>query len=712
MDVGNRPSSRDIPRTLQLMLRRFALTVLIGFAIALAWEFLLENTVHGFLGIPVNSAGEHFRFTFCATIAVAAVAAVFTYRVPQELALEEAMSKCEAVMRGANDAIFLADLEGNFIDVNLQAERLLGRSREELLKMNFRQIHPPETLDAAEKKFQEMLNSGVTRHTDALVIRADGERVPVDVAGNIIEINGKKKALGIFRDMSLMVAKRKQLYLLETAINRAGEMIIITDKGGIIQYANSATKTVTGYPPAELAGKHIRLFKSGLHRPEFYNNMWNTLLKGGIWKGMLVNRHAKGHNYEVQVTISPIFNLANEITHFVSIQHDMTERKRLYEQVLHADKLSSIGTFMAGVAHELNNPLTVVIGYANELANDKELPPRFTSAAQNIRDQSKRAVEVVRNLLAYSRPHRDGKEPYDLASIVRQTILIHQYRIEMDGAKIEYAPDSEPMNVKVSAGQVQQVLVNLILNAHSAVKSIGKEGIISVSVRRREGWADDFIETVITNNGPAIPPEQLTRIFDPYFTTKKAGEGTGLGLYICAQIVHEHGGDIWAENLPGGAGVAFHFTLPVSTDLPAAPSPASVKTSAPSIAGSRVLFVDDEPLVQAVISKMLLTHEVFPVMAANGEEAAQLLAQGTFDMILSDYKMPVMSGLELYLWVEEHKPEYLRRFVFLTGALEKDLLDFCAARGIMAIIKPAEPEAIMDAVASVIAGGKGVNNGA
>ena len=619
-----------------------------------------------------------------------------------EDALRESEAKYSAIMHGANDAILLADVEGNFVDANPQGLHLLGYTREEFLKMNIRQIHPPERLERAMESFNTMLREGYSSRSDAALLRKDGSHAHVDVTGSLIEYNGRKLALGIFRDITERKRADLRMRLLQNAINQADETVIVTDADGAIEYANPAAERKSGYSLSALLGKNPRIFKSGFQNHAFYERLWRTIKSGHIWRGNIVNRRADGSHREEEVTISPVLGTDGVITHFVAIRRDINDQKLLRERLIHAEKLSSLGTFVAGVAHELNNPLTAVIGFSNDLRQRTDLSEDLRHTLAIIADQSKRAVGVVKNLLSYSRPHKAERRTLDMNKLLENTIGIHRYRLRADNIPVEteFAPD--PLPVYADAGQIQQVVVNILLNAQAAIKTAGVGGAIRVAARRESEWGEDLAVITISNSGPPIPPENIDRIFDPYFTTKGAGEGTGLGLYVAHSIVADHHGELRAENLPEG-GVAFHLTLPIGVGERAAAAPVPQTGKIPP--GSKVLVVDDEAPVRDWLTGMLLRHKVFAAGAASVNEAIRYLENGRFDAVVSDYKMPEKDGIDLYGWLAERRPETAKHFMFLTGAVEPRLMEFCEGRNLTALIKPVDEEAVIAAIAQLLAKG-------
>ncbi|MBI5638020.1 MAG: PAS domain S-box protein [Nitrospinae bacterium] len=591
---------------------------------------------------------------------------------------------------------------GLIAEANFTAASLLGMEKNLLIRQPFTRFIAAEHQDRYYLSHKELHETGKSQSCELRIARQNG--VPfwarLEAAAAVDAESGAPVCHVAMIDITERVYAEVRMRLLQSAMDQADETVIITDPDGAIEYANAAAEKKSGYPLNALLGKPPRIFKSGIHDAAFYERLWRTIKSGHIWRGNIINRRADGSHYEEEVTISPVLGDGGVITHFIAIRHDITEQKMLRQQLIHAEKLSSIGTFVAGVAHELNNPLTAVIGFSNDLRQRTDLPEDLRHTLGVIADQSKRAVGVVKNLLSYSRPHKVERRTLDINKLLENTVGIHRYRLSADNIPVETAFASDPLPVYADAGQVQQVVVNILLNAQAAIKSAGADGVIRIATRRESKWMEDMAVITISNSGPPIPIKDIDRIFVPYFTTKGAGEGTGLGLYVAYNIVKDHQGELRAENLPGG-GVAFHITFPASAEKRAATAP--VSQNGKITPGIKVLVVDDEAPVRDWLTGMLLRHRVFAVGAGSVREAIEYLQNGSFDAIVSDYKMPEKDGIDLYGWLAEQRPETAKHFMFLTGAVEPRLIEFCEGQNLAALIKPVGEEAIIAAIAQMLA---------
>ena len=375
------------------------------------------------------------------------------------------------------------------------------------------------------------------------------------------------------------------------------------------------------------------------------------------------------------------------------IARNLTDRRQLEQQLIQAEKLSAIGQLVAGVAHELNNPLTSVSGYAQLLLREPDLAEQMRQDVQHIYTQSERAARIVQNLLIFAREHKPERVVVNLNDVLKSTLSLRAYQLRVDNIVVNSQLDAKLPQTVADPYQIQQVLLNLINNAHQAMVQKGGHGTLTLRTRRavaRHEAADEATSAttgamasgngVLTTSAPqdvllmevgdtgvGIPERDLTRIFDPFFTTKPVGQGTGLGLSICFGIVQEHGGRIWAESAVG-TGTTVIVELPLRDDLvgeqidEAAPQALSAPTRS-----YNVLVVDDEEPVGNLLARLLheLGHQ--PTVASSGEEALDLLKRHSFDLILSDVKMPGMSGFDLHRAVQQQQPELAPRVVFVTG---------------------------------------------
>ncbi len=378
----------------------------------------------------------------------------------------------------------------------------------------------------------------------------------------------------------------------------------------------------------------------------------------------------------------------------VLLIEDVTDTKRLQEQLIQSEKLSAIGQLIAGVAHELNNPLASVLGFADFLAESGLTPPALQEPVRVVQHEAQRAAGIVKNLLTFARRQEQDRRRIDVGPVLQRTLQL--LNNQLIGMKVETDLVVEPgiPQVEGNQNQLQQVFVNLINNAGQAVGASGRGGTVRVRAR---AWLDGVAVDVV-DDGPGIPEEVQARVFEPFFTTKPEGGGTGLGLSICQGIVKEHGGRITVRSTPG-EGATFTVELPGArqaepVEQPAAPS---------GKPGSRVLVVDDEPHILYYMRATLEAWGHHVETASDGADALQQAMTGGFDLIITDVRMPRLGGREFFERLKHERPDAARRVVFATGdTVRDDTMAFIERSGQPFLHKPFKLAELRSTLASAL----------
>ncbi len=359
-----------------------------------------------------------------------------------------------------------------------------------------------------------------------------------------------------------------------------------------------------------------------------------------------------------------------------------TERKRTEARINESSRLISIGELAAGVAHEINNPLTSVQGFA-EFVLKEDLPDNVREDIQTISDEAQRASTIVKNLLFFARKSGADKQYLDLNAVLTRSLELKSYDFRVNNIDVVSHLSPEIPKTMLDEHQLVQVFLNILTNAEQATNKESARGRIEVYTK----VSGDEIEITIKDDGPGITSDDLHRIFEPFFTTKDVGQGTGLGLSISYGIIKQHAGDIWAESSPG-AGTTFHITLPVVVPDEAKVFQLPFRESTARTT-KHLLIVDDEPLIRDLLRKYLESERYTVDLAEDGQEAWRKLAHMDYDCILLDLKMPGMSGRTLYGLMRETSPELTRKVVFVTGdTVGQDTKDFLAETGNAVVTKP------------------------
>ncbi len=369
---------------------------------------------------------------------------------------------------------------------------------------------------------------------------------------------------------------------------------------------------------------------------------------------------------------------------------DVTETHRLQQQLLQSEKLSALGQIVSGVAHELNNPLTTILGLTSLVLADGRIDPSLTTDLRKVIQETARAAKIVENLLTFARKHRPEKQPCRINELIESVLELRAYEMKVGSIGIERLMDSALPSAQADPNQLRQVFFNIVNNAVQALKECDHPRRLQIVT----GAGGNRIRIAFEDNGPGIPERHLSRIFDPFFTTKPAGRGTGLGLSVSLGIVQEHGGTIRAHSIEG-QWTRIEVELPIETP-PLKADPRGPAAAGPSIAGLRLLVVDDEPDVLRFVGRYLQGEGCRVELAENGAQALERLCGSEYDGVISDLRMPVMDGWTLYGWIRENRPALLQRLILISGdILSPAVQDLLRETRAVYLRKPFYPEDLL-----------------
>ena len=390
--------------------------------------------------------------------------------------------------------------------------------------------------------------------------------------------------------------------------------------------------------------------------------------------------------------------------HALVTYQDVTERReaeearRQVEQKAQvASRLAAIGEMAAGMAHEINNPLTAVIGYADLILSHENMPEDVKEDIRLISDSGRRVADIVGRLLAFARQSKTVRVRSDLNELIENTLKMRQYALRTGGIEVERHFDPELPETSVDALQLQQVFLNLIVNAEQAMKSAHGRGLLRIATSLAPGG---IIRISFTDDGPGVAPEDLDKLFNPFFTTKPVGEGTGLGLSLSHGIVAQHGGQLYCRS-EAGHGASFIIELPVS-DAPDSPSPAPAAPAA-CATRARVLVIDDEEVIRAFISRALSRKGHIVESTGKAAEALAWLTERDYDAVMLDVKMPGVSGIDVYARLKELRPELAEKIIFITGdVMGGEVRRFFEDNQLRYLMKPFTSEELAAALCAVL----------
>src|SRR2546422_2403282 len=511
-------------------------------------------------------------------------------------ALRESEERYRLIAENINDAILLMDTQGRLVFANQRASAITGYTTNELIGRPIFSLLTPE----GARRVLERLGSAVSDHDSTAVfethlLKRDGVLVWVEANMTNVRREGQVVGrLGGLRDISERKLTEQQMRLQTGALDAAASGVVITDRGGAIIWANPAFTSLTGYPVSEVMGRTLRLQKSGQHEPSFYRSLWESILSGQTWRGEMVNRRKDGSLYPEAQTITPVHDERGEITHFIAIKEDISQRKRLQEHLAQSEKLAAMGQLLASVAHELNNPLSVLTGHAAILKSAPD--PKVVERAQKMIHAAERCARIVRNFLTLARQRPPERTRVALNQVVRDALELVASPIRVDNIELGLELSERLPRLTADGHQLHQVVINLLTNAQQGLREPPTPRRITVTTGA--GANERSVVLQVADNGPGISQEIQAKLFEPFFTTKPPGEGTGLGLAICQGIVNTHHGKLEVASAPG-QGATFRMELPVE-ETDAAPDAEPEPESAAS--SKSILVVDDEPEIAALLT--------------------------------------------------------------------------------------------------------------
>ncbi len=632
--------------------------------------------------------------------------------------------------------------DDRIVDANPAAARFYGYDRSEMRGMNLERI---STLSADERS--EVLARARRDTLERAHFRqrmADGSLRKVEMHGGPISLDGRDRIYVALHDVTdrteAEAAIRRQaqdLRIQNAALEAAANPMVLTDRDGVIQWVNPAFSRLTGYSAEEAVGSNPgELVNSGVHDEAFFREMWRTILAGEVWDGEITNRRKDGTLYREHQTVTPVRNAEGEITHFIAVKQDLTEHLHLQSQLMQAQKMEAVGQLAGGVAHDFNNLLTVVSGSVQLARADVPPDSPLHERLQEIQDAGERAASLTRQLLTFSRRGMVARTTLELNELIEETAQLLE-RLLRDDIDLELKLTPDPTPIDADPSRIEQILMNLSINARDAMPSGGRL-TLQTWIEEREPASEaargdphptpfDMVVLQVTDTGEGMPAEVRERAFEPFYTTKPQGEGTGLGLATVYGIVAQAGGSIALESEPG-EGTTFRIRLPRSA--PSSPeggeeppgrreesakqwdeaegeatakqgevkraavayaqvrgnerTPVPTRVEHTPVTSARVLLVDDEDAIRRVAERILEDAGHTVLSASSPRRALELLERhsGRLDLLVADVTMPELTGPELVEKVRRHHPGI--QVLFTSGHAREALV----ARGVLADHQP------------------------
>jgi two-component system NtrC family sensor kinase len=599
-------------------------------------------------------------------------------------ALRKNEARFTELFESLQEGIYITTSDGAILDVNPALVRMLGYdSKEDVLKRQVQEIF----VDRAERKLvkDQIERQPMVQGREITLIRKDGTSIVClntaaavrDNAGRVVRYQGALMDITERREMERRLHQQQEF--ARRLVDNFPDLILVLDTASHYTFVSPRCKEVLGYDVEETQ----RMEFGGRTHPEDLPavlSLYKDIIAGKqIFASLEIRvRHKLGEWRRIRFNFSPLSDENGNIEGVVLSGRDVTDLKRLEEQLIQAEKLAAMGQMLAGVAHELNNPLTAILG-VTELLRERSGADESTKRQLELTHrQARRAARIVQNLLEFSRPASPQKKPLDLNNILERTLQLHEHSLRRNNIAVDFGLPGELPGVVGDANQLIQVFLNLITNAEQAIREVRDSGRIQI----RAGRNGNQLTITVQDDGVGIRPEALQRIFDPFYTTKRPGGGTGLGLSICMSIIREHGGNIEAETFPAG-GSAFTIYLPVasgdppgSTVTPSDTGDVSSKTvcaTADLLNGRSVLVLDDEESLRMLLQEGLRAQGLRVDGAATAEEALAHLGRSSYDVFLCDLHLTsggyAVDGREAASRILEAAGKQKPVLVYMTGDL-------------------------------------------
>ncbi|MDQ6952240.1 MAG: response regulator [Mariprofundaceae bacterium] len=469
-------------------------------------------------------------------------------------------------------------------------------------------------------------------------------------------------------------ASQRKIDILLAALDGASNCIMISNSDADVIYVNQAFTTITGYDAQDILGKNPRMLQSDKQDQQFYKMMWHTIHTVGEWQGELWNRRKDGSEYLESLHIKTVHTKYAAKPYYIGIITDITLKKQHETLLAHAEKMASIGTLVGGIAHNFNNLLSSIIGNAY-LAQDETNPSKTNERLQLIERISFDASEMVKSLLVFARNHDPKKKNIAITPVLKHAIQTAKFRLPDDIIFTVNLPDGEPM-LYCDAVEIQQVMLNLISNARDALPEQGERSI-RINVRQTHSepchgrqqcnnCSAHALKISVQDSGSGISDDVLPHIFDPFFSTKEVGMGTGLGLSTTFSTIQAHGGSLHTHNLEP-QGCSFEVCLPLSfTESQDVSEVNHVQTAKKN---ATILIVDDEPMVRNTLQQVMGSLGYKTLLANQGQEAINIMQQKHVDLVISDVVMPVLDGVSAVAIMRQSQPKL--PVIFITGYEQK-----------------------------------------
>ena len=625
--------------------------------------------------------------------------------------LLQARASLQAIFDNIPAALYLRDRQDNLVMINNWGARFLGRDAADMIGQPMSKFREPQNNAGVCAADDNIARTGQPETREFIYHMPGGDRIglmtffPVsDGKGEVIQIGG------MLIDVTEHVRAKDQLddmqHLLASIFDNIPAVLYLRELDGTFVTVNTFGAAVMGQTvPAQMIGRSARALDSE-DEALIARQAQATVLTTGQPFTQEYRRQVQGREVVVMNTIFPIRDGSGAIIRIGGFATDVTElydaRNQLQQaqESLHqSEKLAALGQLLAGVAHELNNPLAVVLGRA-AILQEKLADTPHAAPLQKLREAANRCARIVKTFLAMARQTGPRRQLVEVNELIESALEMTTYGLRSAGIAWNAAPLAQNRKIEVDQDQIVQVLINLILNAQHAMA--GQTGSHWIEVRSDLSADHRWLNIEVSDNGPGVPTAIAHRIFDPFFTTKPVGQGTGLGLSVCKSMIEAHGGKLQLTDTPGG-GATFRVTLPALITGTQETDEAMAADSAPSLRG-RFLVVDDEVEIAAILADCLAPLGIECVIATDGLSALERLKEASFDAVFCDVSMPGMDGIAFHRRLQDLDPVLARHLVFVSGdVLHRDWDRAKSAADRTTIEKPFDPQQVRETALHLLA---------
>ena len=615
--------------------------------------------------------------------------------------LENVLKKYKNLFEQAPDFYHSINKDGVILECNKTWTKVLGYKKEEIIGKTIFDFQTESSKEIGIKHLTEFRSKGKLKNIELQLVKKNGEII--DVLLNALAVydeNGVMVgSMSIMRDITELKKLEEELRESEEKFRNLFENsidAIVVVKKGVIVMANNAFLKMFGYDRIdEIIGRNY-LFFADVESRDFLEQMRLKRDRGEKFPSRFEFKAIRkdGSVFDVEVSVGIIL-FKGEILRIVIVR-DLTERKLIQEQLVYSEKLSSIGTMVAGVAHEINNPLSIIMSSAELLKEEVKLNPEIQSYIDMIIEGTNRCARIVENLVTFARKKEFCKELININKIINETLILRECHLSLNNIKVKRNFQEDIGMVFADPHQLKKVFLNLIDNSTDAMIEANKGDTIEIKTYQE----NDKILIEFIDDGPGIPKEKRSKIFDPFFTTKDVGKGTGLGLSVVYGIIKEHGGEICYD--------IFHkdgckFVIKLSLSEKDEKSDDSLKLDEQKEKTKKILVVDDEESILG-LSKRILEKEGYNVNTAfNVAKAFTLIQNIDFDVIVADVKMlDELGGKELFELIKDTKPNLCDRFIVMTGdTAELETKQFIEKNNLNFIKKPFKILKFLDIIKNI-----------